>query len=77
MFLEGDCRIGKFVYTVYAVVVVGKGFNSSQIQSGGWFGGSDSMGAFTNCIDKILPIIDHLPTPKLTFPVPPTYSKVY
>ena len=37
MFSEGDCRIGKFVYTVYAVVV-GKGFNSSQIQSGGWRG---------------------------------------
>jgi hypothetical protein len=65
MFLEGDCRIGKFVYTVYAVVVVvvvGKGFNSSQIQSGGWFAGSDSRGAFTNYVDKILPIIDHLLT---------------
>ena len=67
MFSEGDCRIGKFVYTVYAVVVVGKGFNSSQIQSGGWFAGSDSRGAFTNNVDKFLPIIDHLTTPLLTF----------
>ena len=64
MFSEGDCRIGKFVYTVYAVVVVGKGFNSSQIQSGGWFAGSDSRGAFTNYIDKIVPNIYHLPTPR-------------